>query len=135
MVKIEAVYQGDKHTRIVHGPSGSVLETDAPKDNNGRGETFSPTDLVAAALGSCLLTVMAISAEKDGIDMRGAQAHVTKEMAPDPRRIAKLTVNVKMPETIALADRERLENIARNCPVAKSLAQALEAPMQFTWDV
>ena len=133
MVKIEAVYQGDKHTQITHGPSGAVLETDAPKDNNGRGESFSPTDLVAAALGSCMLTVMAISAEKDGIDMRGAKSEVTKEMAPNPRRISRLRVKVEMPPTVPANAREKLETIARTCPVAKSLAEQLEAPIEFSW--
>ncbi len=135
MVKIQAVYQGDKHTRITHGPSHSVIETDAPKDNNGRGETFSPTDLVAAALGSCLLTVMAISAEKDGLDMRGATAEVTKEMAANPRRVARLNVEIRMPSKIGKKDRDKLETIARTCPVAKSLAEALDAPMGFHWDL
>ncbi len=133
MVKIESVYQGDKHTRIIHGPSGAVLETDAPKDNNGRGESFSPTDLVAAALGSCMLTVMAISAEKDGIDMRGAKSQVIKNMAANPRRISSLTVEVEMPATVPSAAREKLEVIARTCPVVKSLSEQLDAPIVFTW--
>lgn len=133
MVKIEAVYQGDKHTQITHGPSGAVLETDAPKDNNGRGESFSPTDLVAAALGSCMLTVMAISAEKDGINMKNAKAHVVKEMAANPRRISSLKVQVEMPATIPRDAREKLEVIARTCPVAKSLAEQLDAPIEFHW--
>lgn len=133
MVQIQAAYQGDKHTSIIHGPSGATLETDAPKDNNGRGESFSPTDLVAAALGSCLLTVMAISAEKEGIDMRGAKVQVVKEMVANPRRIGRLTVSVEMPATVPREARENLEMIARTCPVAKSLAEHLEAPMTFTW--
>lgn len=133
MVKIEVVYQGDKHSRIIHGPSGAVLETDAPKDNNGRGESFSPTDLVAAGLGSCMLTVMAISAERDGIDMRGARSEVVKNMAANPRRISELTVQVEMPRTVPKDAREKLEDIARNCPVAKSLSEQLSAPIVFTW--
>lgn len=133
MVKVEAVYTGQKHTKITHGPSQSVIETDAPKDNNGKGETFSPTDLTAAALGSCLLTVMAISAEQEGLDMTGARAEVIKEMAADPRRVAKLTVSVTMPSGIPESARAKLETIARGCPVARSLAEALEAPMTFEW--
>jgi putative redox protein len=133
MVKIETVYQGDKHSLITHGPSGAVLETDAPKDNNGRGESFSPTDLVAAALGSCMLTVMAISAEKDDIDMRGARSQVIKNMAANPRRISSLSVEVEMPQTVPAAAREKLELIARTCPVAKSLSEHLNAPIVFTW--
>ncbi len=133
MVKIEVVYQGEKHSQITHGPSGAVLETDAPKDNNGRGESFSPTDLVAAALGSCMLTVMAISAEKDGIDMRGAKSEVVKEMAANPRRISKLNVKIEMPNTVPKDSRDKLETIARTCPVAKSLGEQLEVPILFTW--
>lgn len=133
MVKVQAVYQGEKHTKVTHGPSGAVLETDAPKDNNGRGESFSPTDLVAAALGSCLLTVMAISAEKDGLDMKGAKANVVKEMSANPRRISRLTVVVEMPAGFPKAQREKFEAIARTCPVAKSLADHLEAPINFEW--
>lgn len=133
MIKIETVYQGDKHSRITHGPSGAILETDAPKDNNGRGESFSPTDLVAAALGSCMLTVMAISAEKDGIDMRGARSSVIKNMAANPRRISNLTVEVEMPATVPASAREKLEVIARTCPVAKSLSENLEQPIVFKW--
>jgi putative redox protein len=133
MVKVEAVYTGQKHTRITHGPSQSVIETDAPKDNNGKGETFSPTDLTAAALGSCLLTVMAIRAEQEGIDMNGARAEVVKEMTSNPRRVAKLIVKVTMPAGIPLSAREGLEETARGCPVARSLSAALEAPMTFVW--
>ena len=133
MVKIDIVYQGDKHTQITHGPSGAVLETDAPKDNNGRGESFSPTDLVAAALGSCILTTMAIFAEKDGIEIRGAKCQVEKNMAANPRRISNLTVQVEMPASIAREAREKLEGFARGCPVVKSLAEQLEAPITFNW--
>lgn len=133
MVKIEAVYQGEKHSRLTHGPSGAVIETDAPKDNNGRGEAFSPTDLVAAGLASCALTVMAISAERDGLDMRGAKARVVKEMTAAPRRIAKLTLEIEMPATVPASERDRLETIARTCPVARSLLAELEAPMRFIW--
>lgn len=133
LVKVKAVYTGQKHTQITHGPSQSVIETDAPKDNHGRGETFSPTDLTAAALGSCLLTVMAISAEAEGIDMAGACAEVTKEMAANPRRVAKLTVQVTMPAGIPEHARSKLEEIARGCPVARSLSETLNATMSFHW--
>ncbi len=133
MVKIEVVYQGDKHTQITHEPSGAVLETDAPKDNNGRGESFSPTDLVASALGSCILTTMAILGEKDGIDIRGAKCQVIKNMAAAPRRISNLTVNIEMPPSIAVDRREKLEGFARGCPVVKSLAESLEIPISFSW--
>src|SRR3954462_14138543 len=97
MVEMHAKYMGEKHCEIVHLPSSSVIETDAPKDNNGRGERFSPTDMVGAALATCVLTTMAIMAERDGINMVGATARVTKTMNPNPRRIAKLPVTVEMP--------------------------------------
>jgi putative redox protein len=133
MVKIEVVYQGDKHSQITHGPSSAVLETDAPKDNNGRGESFSPTDLVAAALGSCMVTVMAISAEKEGIDMRGAKSSVIKEMVANPRRISRLSVEIEMPKTVPASAREKLEHIAQTCPVAKSINQEIAVPINFKW--
>ena len=133
MVKIEVVYQGDKHSQITHGPSGAVLETDAPKDNNGRGESFSPTDLVAAALGSCMVTVMAISAEKEGIEMRGAKSSVVKEMAANPRRISRLSVEIEMPKSVPVSARAKLEHIAQTCPVAKSINEQIEVPIMFKW--
>ncbi|MDX9732386.1 MAG: OsmC family protein [Bdellovibrionales bacterium] len=138
MVKVEFVYQsaphsGEKHTLLTHGPSGAVLKTDAPKDNNGNGESFSPTDLVASALGSCMLTVMAINAEKDDISLQGAKAQVTKEMTTNPRRISKLTVEIEMPPGIPVDAREKLETIARTCPVAKSISAEIETPIRFIW--
>lgn len=131
MVKVTAKYEGEKHCEIEHGPSQSVIATDAPKDNNGRGELFSPTDLVAAATGSCILTVMAIMAEKDGVELKGSYTTVEKEMIPNPRRIGKLTVNVFMPKNIESAYRQKLENTAMTCPVKKSLNPEMELPIQF----
>src|ERR1700761_299735 len=98
MVAIELQYQGDLHTKATHGPSGAELTTDAPKDNQGRGESFSPTDLVATALGSCMLTVMGIMARTLDVDIAGATATVEKEMAAAPsRRIARLAVTIHVP--------------------------------------
>ncbi len=131
MVKVIAKYEGDKHCEIEHGPSQSTISTDAPKDNNGRGELFSPTDLVAAATASCILTVMAIVAEKDGVSLRGSYASVEKEMVLNPRRIGKLTINVFMPKNIESPYRKKLENTAATCPVKKSLHPDMELPMQF----
>lgn len=131
MVKVTAKYEGDKHCEIEHGPSQSTIATDAPKDNNGRGELFSPTDLVAAATGSCILTVMAIMAEKDGVNLKGAYTTVEKEMILNPRRIGKLTINVFMPKDIEMTYRKKLENTAATCPVKKSLNPEMELPMQF----
>src|SRR5436309_13566194 len=98
MVKISIDYLGDLHCVATHGPSGAVLETDAPKDNEGRGESFSPTDLVATALGSCMLTVMGIVARRHGWPLEGARAKVEKHMVSEPvRRIGKLPVRIDMP--------------------------------------
>jgi len=86
MVEIDIEYEGDLHCRAMHGPSSAVLSTDAPKDNQGKGEAFSPTDLLATALGACMMTVMGIYARTKGVDLKGTHVHVTKEMVADPRR-------------------------------------------------
>lgn len=133
MVEMSAVYLGDKHCELQHGPSQSKIETDAPKDNNGRGENFSPTDLVGAALASCILTTMAIMAEKDGLSIKGAKARVTKEMQASPRQIAKLPVTVDMPAGLSATDRKRLEAAAHTCPVHRSLNADVQAPISFNY--
>lgn len=132
-VEMTAVYSGEKHCELHHGPSGSLLETDAPRDNQGRGERFSPTDLVGAALASCALTTMAIMAERDQIDLRGAKAKVTKVMQPSPRRIGSLPIEITMPAGLKTEDRERLEAAARGCPVARSLSSETDIKMTFVY--
>src|SRR5271156_5850813 len=98
MVKVSVEYQGDLHCRAQHGPSGATLDTDAPVDNQGKGEAFSPTDLVGTALGSCMATIMGIYARKNGIPLEGMRIEVTKEMTPSPpRRIARLVTDIWMP--------------------------------------
>ena len=122
MVKMSMVYEGDLRCRLKHGPSGSEILTDAPVDNQGKGAAFSPTDLVAAALGSCMLTVMGIAARKSGIKMEGAKVEVEKEMVIDPvRRIGNISARILMPQGIDKDKREFLEKIAHTCPVHKSL--------------
>lgn len=133
MVKVFAVYQGEKHCEVIHGPSKKKLETDAPVDNNGRGESFSPTDLVASALATCALTVMSIVAERDGVDMTGATAEVEKHMAENPRRIARLPVTIKLPNTVPVEYRKKLEVVARACPVHKSLHPDIDSPIEFIY--
>lgn len=133
MVAIQIEYQGDLHCKAVHGPSGAVLTSDAPKDNHGRGESFSPTDLVATALGTCMLTIMGITARTQGIDIAGATARVEKEMTPPPRRIAKLTVKIHVPGTVSAENRVKLERAAHTCPVHKSLHPDIEIPLEFSW--
>jgi len=134
MVAIQFEYQGDLHCKAVHTPSGSVLSTDAPKDNQGRGETFSPTDLVATALGTCMLTIMGIMARTLKIDITGSTATVEKEMtATPPRMIASLKVKIHVPHAISLENRQKLERAAHTCPVHKSLHPDIQMPIKFTW--
>jgi len=135
MVKMSATYQGEKHCELFHEPSGSKIGTDAPKDNNGRGALFSPTDLVGAALGSCMLTVMAIAAERDGVSLKGARVNVEKEMSATPRKIAKLNVVLHMPQNLPTDYRRKLEEIAHNCPVKLSLSPDLQIPVLFHYDL
>lgn len=133
MVAIQLEYQGDLHCRAVHEPSGTELNTDAPKDNQGRGESFSPTDLVATALATCMLTTMGILARTLAIDMAGATATVEKEMTPPPRRIQRLTARIHVPKALSAEDQQKLERAAHTCPVKKSLHPDVEMPITFTW--
>ncbi|MCS6807682.1 MAG: OsmC family protein [Bacteroidota bacterium] len=121
MVSIHIEYEGDLHCRLTHGPSQTTITTDAPIDNHGRGESFSPTDLVAAGLGSCMATVMAIAARNRHIELQGMRIHVQKEMASQPRRIRRLGVEILLPPTVESKDLKFLENAARTCPVHQSL--------------
>src|SRR5208337_4560675 len=111
MVNIQVEYQGDLHCKATHGPSGAELSTDAPKDNMGNGESFSPTDLVATALGTCMLTIMGIAAKRMDVDLSGAMAVVTKEMSPAPiRRIARLSVTLRVPARLTQEQRQKLQD-------------------------
>ncbi len=134
MVSISVEYTGGLHCRAVHGPSQATLETDAPTDNMGKGEEFSPTDLVATALATCILTTMAIVAERNQIKLQGATATVEKEMANSPRRIGKLTSEVHLPLPPNHPQRELLETTGLGCPVHRSLAAEMERPTQFFWE-
>ena len=134
MVSIEVAYEGDLHTRAVHGPSGADLETDAPKDNEGRGEAFSPTDLLATALGSCMLTVMGIVARRRGWAMEGARVEVEKHMQTAPeRRVGRLAVRFSMPAGLPEEARTILERAAHTCPVHRSLHPDVEVDTSFDW--
>ena len=130
MVKIDLEYTGGLHCFATHGPSGRTLETDAPVDNHGRGESFSPTDLVATALGACMSTVMGIYAESRGIDLRGMKLTVSKEMtATPPRRIARITTEIWLPAGVK--QDAALERAALTCPVHASLHPEVEKPITF----
>jgi putative redox protein len=134
MVEITGKYQGNLHCSSRHGPSGSVLSTDAPKDNQGQGEAFSPTDLVATALGTCIATTMAIAARKHGVELRGLNFAVTKEMSADsPRRIARLATQLWMPVPASHPAAKALEAAARSCPVHQSLHPDVEKPLTIHW--
>lgn len=134
MVPISIQYEGNLRCRATHGPSGTELVTDAPVDNHGKGESFSPTDLVAAALGGCLATIMGIVAERHGLDLAGLHISVEKEMTAEPvRRIGTLRVRVTMPAGITPEDRRRLESAALRCPVKESLAEGVSLPVEFVY--
>ncbi|HEY3323506.1 MAG TPA: OsmC family protein [Planctomycetota bacterium] len=134
MVEMNCVYEGDLHCQATHGPSGSVISTDAPKDNQGRGEAFSPTDLMGAALGTCMLTIMGIYARRHEINLSGASAKVAKDMTATPvRRIGKLTVVVRMPAAVAPDQRKPLESAALACPVYQSLHPEIQKEVKFEY--
>ena len=138
-VEIEAVYQGGLRCLATHGPSQSTLITDAPVDNHGKGESFSPTDLVATALGTCLMTIMGIVADRHKLDLAGTKVHVTKEMAQQPvRRIGELRVTITVPaekaKQLSPTDRSKLETAALQCPVHKSLHPDIQAPVDFVYE-
>lgn len=133
MVNIDIVYEGSLHCRLKHEPSGTEIFTDAPKDNMGKGEAFSPTDLVAAGVASCMVTTMAIFAARHDIRLEGMKARVTKEMASDPRRIGKLTVTLQLPASIPAPEREILERAALTCPAHRSLKETVETPVKFEY--
>ncbi len=134
MVKVTGEYQGDLHCVALHGPSGNSLVTDAPKDNQGRGEAFSPTDLVGTALGTCILTTLAIVARRHGVELKGARIEVTKEMSADaPRRIVRLATDIWLPIAITALPEGLMERTAHACPVHQSLHPSLDRPIVFHW--
>jgi len=128
------IYEGGLRTAAVHLKSGNQINTDAPTDNQGKGETFSPTDLLATALGSCVLTIMGIAARNHQIEMEGATVEVNKTMAADPRRVAKLEVFIQMPaQNYSTKEKRILEKAAHGCPVAQSLHPDLEEIIEINW--
>jgi uncharacterized OsmC-like protein len=133
MVEVSIRYDGDFHCSATHGPSQSQIATDAPTDNKGKGEAFSPTDLVAAALGTCMATTMSI--RNEGVDLRGMTITVQKEMSKDaPRRIVALPSEVHIPLPPNLPQRDAVEQAALNCPVHKSLPPEINRPTKFFWE-
>lgn len=121
------------HCKLQHGPSGTRITTEAPKDNGGTGMSFSPTDLVGAALASCTLTTMALVASRENIPLGEARARVEKRMTPPPRRIAELVLEIDMPAGLSAAQRARMEEAAHTCPVSRSLHPDVKLPMSFLY--
>jgi uncharacterized OsmC-like protein len=133
MNTFEIKYKGDLRTTAIHLDSGSEISTDAPKDNHGLGETFSPTDMVCTALASCILTIMAIAVEKDNIDIKGTTAVVKKTMATNPRRISKIDIDLTFPREYDRKTKIILERAAYNCPVHHTLSEAVEKNISFKY--
>lgn len=136
MATSTVIYRGDLRTEALHIASQNAILTDAPTDNHGKGEAFSPTDLVATALGSCMLTIMGIIAARENLDIVGTTTTITKIMADNPRRIGEIRIQMQFPPAAASfspADRQRLENAARTCPVAQSLDPEIKQIIDFQY--
>lgn len=134
MATIETTYLGDLRTEATHVQSGTKIITDAPLDNQGKGEAFSPTDLLSASLASCMLTIMGIKARASNIDINGATCSITKIMATDPRRVAEIVINFKFPREYSEKDRQMLERAALTCPVYYSVHEDLKKTVTFGWE-
>ena len=131
----QVVYKGNLRTEATHLQSSTIVETDAPVDNNGKGERFSPTDIVATALGSCMLTIMGIKAEAMNVDLTGTTLDIQKIMAANPRRISGVQIGFRFPDDLVLSEKEKaiLENAALTCPVAKSIHPDIDVKVTFGW--
>lgn len=131
------IYEGEFRTACEHLRSGSQIETDAPVDNKGKGERFSPTDLVATALGSCMMTIMGQRAVEMNVNLEGTKIEVEKIMKADPRRIAGINLTFHFPESLALNARQQtiLQKAAETCPVAYSIHPGIEVKANFNWKV
>ena len=129
------IYKGTLRCEATHVQSGSVIETDAPTDNRGKGERFSPTDLLCVSLATCIATTMGIKADDMKIDLTDTTVEVTKHMLPDPRRVAKIEVKLIIPSTLQLDEKDKtiLERVGNNCPVTKSLHPDLEVIIEYNW--
>jgi uncharacterized OsmC-like protein len=128
-------YPGNLRCEALHLQSSSKIETDAPTDNRGKGERFSPTDLLCVSLATCMLTTMGIKANDMNVDISGSKADVNKHMAANPRRVAKIEVSVSLPSKINEKERLILENTGNNCPVAKSVHPDIELVLKYDWSI
>ncbi len=129
------VYKGSLRCECTHVQSGTVIETDAPTDNRGKGERFSPTDSLCVSLGTCIITTMGIRAQDMDIELGGTTLAITKHMLSEPRRIGKIEVDLKFPSTINLSEKDKLflQKIGDNCPVMKSINPAMEVIVNYDW--
>lgn len=129
------IYKGDLRCECTHLQSGTVIETDAPTDNRGKGERFSPTDTVCVALATCIITTMGIKANDMGIDLKGTAADVKKHMLAEPRRIGQIDVTLHFPAELVLDEKNKtiLERVGNNCPVTKSLHPDLKMNIVYNW--
>jgi uncharacterized OsmC-like protein len=132
-VEITGKYIGNLKVEMTHGPSGAVVRTAAPVDNKGDGSSFSPTDLTAASLGACMMTLIAIVGERDGLDLSGLSFRLEKHMVSDPRRIGAIPVTIRMPAGLTAPQRKKLENAALTCPVHKSLSPEIDKQVEFVY--
>ena len=135
MHHIVSEYTGELRTKVKHMQSGNEIITDAPVDNHGKGEYFSPTDLIAGALGSCILTIMAIVAERRKLDLKGTRAEITKIMGENPRRIAEIKVQIYFNSTFSSSETKILEKAAHTCPVHQSLNGHLKKKLIFNYPI
>tara|TARA_R110002111_G_scaffold76902_1_gene121718 strand:+ start:103 stop:510 length:408 start_codon:yes stop_codon:yes gene_type:complete len=134
MVQMTVKYEGSLRCKVSHEPSGQSFTTDAPIDNNGKGEAASPTDLCAAALGSCIATIIGMQIEKLGVDLTGMRIEVNKEMSSyKPRRIIRLSTEVWLPAKFDDKTKRKIELAAKGCPVHHSLSSEIDKPIHFHW--
>ena len=129
------IYQGDLRCEVTHLQSGTVIESDAPTDNHGKGEKFSPTDLLCVSVGTCIITTIAIKAKDLNINLKDTAIEVTKHMLNDPRRVGQVDVSVKFPDSFTIDERDKvvLERIGNNCPVAKSIHPDIKLNITYEW--
>ena len=131
----QIIYEGNLRTVATHLQSGTVIETDAPTDNQGKGERFSPTDLVATALGTCMLTIMGIKARDLQVNLEGTKVDITKTMSANPRKIGEIKIVIKFPESVDADEKQRkiIEKAAMTCPVFESLHADMKKDVEFKW--
>lgn len=135
MTTFSGKYLGNKRCEVTHVDSGTTIITDAPKDNGGEGRAFSPTDLFAASLGVCQMTVMAIFAERSGIDLTGMWMNSEKHMSSTPRMVSTIKVEIHLPSKLTDTERQKLEHVSKTCPVHHSLNASIKVQQSFIYDL